>query len=265
MTTASALFQIDPGTGSYGAAGVAADAAASATVNCKIADLTGIESATIEWEIFGTHDSGVSAPALTLSGNPQGQIASFTVGSGLGQAYGIRLRVNGGAGSKQYASDGDTKTSAVYVLDNAGNRPAFVGEYLEADATHGRLATFNGLITHYDQDKTVYRLSTTTTDSTPTTKIAHALSADEVAHVKLIAIGRDATSGESASYECVATIEQTGGTAAVVGSVTADHTAEEDASWAATIGVSGANVIAQLTGDAANTVNWLLRLEVTVQ
>lgn len=135
MANASALFQIDPGTGSYGTAGVAQNAAASATINCRIASTVGVDS--LAWRIFGTH--GVAAPAITLSGSPTGQIASFTLPAGVGQAYGIECKVNGGTGT----DFGDTKTSAVYVLDANGRRPFFIGETYEADATYGVVPRIN--------------------------------------------------------------------------------------------------------------------------
>jgi hypothetical protein len=134
MTQASALFEIDPGTGSYGAPGVAQNAAASATINCRLASVSGVYQ--IEWRITGTH--GGNFPALTYSGNPVKQIATFTLPGGLGQAYGIECKVNGGV-----SPAGDLKTSAVYVLDAAGNRPFFTTETFESDATHGIIPRLN--------------------------------------------------------------------------------------------------------------------------
>lgn len=138
MASASALFQIDPGTGSYGTAGVAQDANASVTVNCRIASTLGVDS--YAWRVFGT--GGTASPAITLSGSPTGQIASFTLPAGVGQAYGVELKVNGGTGT----DFGDTKTSAVYVLDANGRRPFFIGETYEADATYGVVPRLNSAI-----------------------------------------------------------------------------------------------------------------------
>ena len=135
MANASALFQIDPGTSVYGATGVAQNAAAGATVNCRIASAVGVDA--VEWRIFGT--GGTATPALTLSGSPPGQIATFTLPAGAGQAYGIECKVNGGTGTEF----GDTKTSAVYVLDAAAQRPFFIGETYESDATFGVVPRLN--------------------------------------------------------------------------------------------------------------------------
>jgi len=135
MATASALFQIDPGTGVYGASGVAQNAAAGATINCRLTSTLGVDSVT--WRIFGT--SGTATPVLTFSGSPPGQIATFTLPAGAGQAYGVECKVNGGTG----AEFGDTKKSAVYVLDAAAQRPFFIGETFESDATFGVVPRLN--------------------------------------------------------------------------------------------------------------------------
>lgn len=134
MTQASALFEIDPGTGTYGPPGVAQDAAPSVIVNCRVASVSGVYE--IEWRIFGTH--GGNTPALTYSGNPVKQIASFTLPGGLGQAYGIECKVNGGVSPR-----GDLQTSAVFVLDSGGNRPFFLGETFEEDPDHGVIPRLN--------------------------------------------------------------------------------------------------------------------------
>jgi hypothetical protein len=130
----SALFKIDPGTGTYGAAGVAADATPSVTVNCKLDSIVGMDR--VEWTIFGSHDGSI--PVITLSGSPPGQIASFPVPAGNGQAYGIRCDVNGGIDV-----GGDTRTSAVYVANVNGDRPFFIGETFESNATAGVVPRVN--------------------------------------------------------------------------------------------------------------------------
>ena len=135
----SAIFQIDPGTATYGTAGQAQDALPGVTVNCRLADVTGINPGLISWTIFGT--DGRTAPTITLSGVPSGQIASFSLGSEAGQAYGIRCDVNGGE-----AITGDANTtskSAVYVLNDVSLRPFFVGETFEGDSTYGIIPRLN--------------------------------------------------------------------------------------------------------------------------
>ena len=135
---ASALFQIDTGSG-YGPTGVAQDAVAGATVSCRIVNVTGINPGLISWRIFGT--DGHPAPALTLSGVPNGEIVSFTLPADAGQSYGISLDVNGGETVTGDATT--TAKSAVYVLNDSFQRPFFVGETFEADAVYGIIPRLN--------------------------------------------------------------------------------------------------------------------------
>jgi hypothetical protein len=152
--SASASFQIDPGTAVYGAADTAQDAAVSVTVNCRLVSTSGVSS--IAWRIFGTH--GVAAPAITLSGNPTGQIASFDTAATIGQAYGIECKVNGGAGVTGDAAT--TQTNALYVLDYLENRPFFIGETYEDDSTYGVVVRLNKALT-------LRKLNTTAVASSP--------------------------------------------------------------------------------------------------
>ena len=138
----SALFEIDPATGSFGAAGDAQDVvAAGGVVRGRIADVSGINPGLISWTIFGTH--GAAAPSISLSGTPVGQIASFTVPAGGGQAYGIRLNVNGGEAVTRDATT--TAKSAVYVLNDSGRRPFFIGESFESDSVFGSVPRLNDI------------------------------------------------------------------------------------------------------------------------
>lgn len=131
-------IQLDIGSG-YGTAGAHADLTSSGgSVSARLTDPAGLSS--IEWEIFGTHDSGASTPAITTSGTPVGEIATFTVPSGAGQAYGIRARLRERTGVAY------TVTTAVYVPYANGYVPAFIGESYERNATHGRVSTLNTMI-----------------------------------------------------------------------------------------------------------------------
>lgn len=137
---ASAQFEIDPGTGTFGPPGVAQNAAnTGVTVNLRIASTSGIDPTQIAWRIFGTH--GATAPTISLSGAPLGQLASFTIEAGSAQAFGIELKVNGGEGKTGEAAT--TSKSAVYVLDDLGNRPFFIGETFESDDTFGTVPRLN--------------------------------------------------------------------------------------------------------------------------
>ncbi len=131
-------IQIDIGSG-YGTAGAHADlTAAGGTVICRLTEPAGLSS--IEWEISGTHSSAASKPAIALSGTPIGEIATFAVPAGAGQAYGIRARVREVSG-RSYPI-----LTAVYVPYANGEFPVFISESFERNATHGRIGTMNSTI-----------------------------------------------------------------------------------------------------------------------
>lgn len=136
---ASALFQIDPGTGIYASAGQAVDVSASgATINCRVVDTSGIIK--YEWEVFGTSSDAVAAPNPTLSGSPPGQIASFILPAGAGKAYGIQLKVTDSTGLQSI------NRSAAFILSAGGFRPFIAGEVFEENPTHGPVDRLNEFV-----------------------------------------------------------------------------------------------------------------------
>lgn len=248
----SALFQIDPGTGSYGSSGVAQDAAAAVTVNCRITSLVGVDS--IEWRIFGTH--GVTAPTITLSGAPNGQIASFTLGTAAnnpnGQGYGIECKVNGG--TSRFNPQGHTATSAVYVLAPTGKRPVWIGETFEADAAYGVVSRVVELLAAAGTNVSGTAAGGGTTDLTT---VAVATAQDKIA-IEAEVFAEDQTTGDSAFYHSKAAFKNVAGTVTQLGGVDTDGTllcvAEDDAAWPGiTYIISGTNVIVRFGGDAANS------------
>ena len=91
---ASAQFQIQVAGGGYGTVGEQAVAAGGDAIDCRLGSIEGVRQ--IEWEFHGSHSSGAVYPTITLSGVPTGQIASFTLPAGVGQAFGITCKINGG-------------------------------------------------------------------------------------------------------------------------------------------------------------------------
>lgn len=138
MAAQDVQIELQENASGYGSAGVHLDASATSTIYARLDDVTGLQ--TISWEIFGTHSSAVSAPAVTLSGNPAGEIASFVLPSGAGQAYGIRAYITDDSGASA------TPENAVYVVYANGYAPMFAGETTHRNATHGRLADLNATI-----------------------------------------------------------------------------------------------------------------------
>ncbi len=59
-----------------------------------------------------------------------------------------------------------------------------------------------------------------------------------------------------AAYVIRAAYRNNGGTVALIGSVVAEYTAEDDAAWDATLVISGTNVIVQITGAGTDKLTW---------
>ena len=131
-------IQLQVNGGGYGLAGDPVDAPAAAVIDARIDNASGAQN--ISWNIIGTYDPAVAKPALTFSGNPVGEIATFTLNANVGQSYGIQVTVRRDTGAVE------TATNAVYVLYGNGERPVFVGETTESNETHGRTEDFNRLI-----------------------------------------------------------------------------------------------------------------------
>ena len=262
---ASATFQIDVGSG-YGTAGIAADAAASATVNCRIANLSGIEPSTIAWSLVGNHDSAVAFPSIATSGNPIGQIATFTLPSGLAQAWGIQCKVNGGTGSLSVpGSAGHTARSAVYVLDEHAHRPFFYGETTERHATHGGTKDLNDLLRYalrFATGSGLKRLDDVAFQATVTagagaTSVKTLTPPDSSEWLLIVAATARDTGTDRAGYLKFATVKKISNVVTVVGD-TAVATHENDATWDLTIvqGAVTSNVEIRGTPDGTNNTTF---------
>lgn len=96
-----------------------------------------------------------------------------------------------------------------------------------------------------------------TTDATPNATSTIAIPDNSVVQLDVIIVARDAVDGESAGYRIVGTVKRhAAGAATLVGTPVALLTNEDDAGWAAALGVSGTNAVVTVTGAAADTIVW---------
>lgn len=134
---ASAAFELAPDGATYGSSPQEVSSA-GATVRCRLLSVAGVQPGTISWTCEGTNNPTVARLVATMSGSPNGQIATFTIPAGANQAYIIQCEVNGGPDV-----NGDASTRArgkFYVLNNAGRQPIAYFESTESNATHGTFA-----------------------------------------------------------------------------------------------------------------------------
>lgn len=92
-------------------------------------------------------------------------------------------------------------------------------------------------------------LATITVDASTTTLIEAKVTARRTG-------GSAGAPDDGAGYVITAAIRNTGGTAAIIGSVNADFTAEDQAGWDATIDVTGATARIRVTGATNNNIDW---------
>lgn len=101
-----------------------------------------------------------------------------------------------------------------------------------------------------------------TTDNTQTTIDSLTLEDDHVYHFRARVTALRSTGADRATYEFIATVYRTGGGGATIqGSITAVHTAESNASLAATFTVSSNDVRVSVTGITGQTFQWACILE----
>jgi hypothetical protein len=254
--TASAIFEIDTGAG-YGPPGVAQDAQPDATVTCRLASVAGVR--TIEWSMATenaiaatTHarlspsDPPIAVPTLTPGGVPIGETVTFDVDSYLGQAYGIRCRVNWGEADQAIAK------GAVYVLDAGGRRPFFVGEELEHDELYGITARLGAL--------TGELLTGTVAAGVTTTIRAYPMAEDSALGLRGRLTASD-TGGDAAYYEFGGLWKRIGAAAPVLVALTKPVAIEDDLLWDVIGDVSGNDARVRLVPDAGNDTSYSARLE----
>lgn len=102
---------------------------------------------------------------------------------------------------------------------------------------------------------------TTTTNATPATLHTVAITSGRTyqieARVQARRTGGSAgTAEDGASYVVRGTYKTVSSTVTLIGSVSADYTAEDQAGWDATLVISGSNVIVQVTGATNNNITW---------
>lgn len=146
--------------------------AASSLVTLALLSVSGVN--TITWTILGNHAEAAANPTITSAGTPLGATATFTMPSGVGQAYLIQGQINGGVDSEGTEQTGYTKTAIVGVLNAAGVVPFAFGETFERSATHGTTEALNTLVAQTagvdgqpGGDTFQFTYSATTTDADP--------------------------------------------------------------------------------------------------
>ena len=101
-----------------------------------------------------------------------------------------------------------------------------------------------------------------TTNATVTTLLTIPLTDNRTSHIVADVVARRTggsagTAGDGASYRIIGSFRRvSAGDATLIGSLTADHTAESQGGWDATLTVSGTDVLVRITGALNNSLSW---------
>lgn len=218
-----------------------------ATVTLALASVTGAQS--IAWAIDSKAPAAVSAPTITPAGTPLGATATFTFPADPGGDTGATLRISC---TVITATGSFTTYGIVGVTTSGGYLPVCPDEQLERNGTQGWADEVNGIAAVLPLRR---KATVQTTNATVATLDAATLEAGTISMVRATVLARS-TADTCNGYDLYAVVDQTGGTAALVGS--AFGTAREEAAgWDATIDCDAATVRIRVTGAAATTINWL--------
>src|SRR3990167_2682219 len=199
----------------------------------------------------------------TLSGSPAG--GDFYAEGGAGgspNGVGGRIQLFGGAGTgtgnggltEVQGGSGGTGGSLDLHGGNSGGNAGYAAVRMGGGGIN--TAANDNVTTRYFDTRA-------TTDATAVALITHSPASSTInfyrAYVRAVRTGGAAGSAQDcAGYVIYATYKRVGAAApALVGTIAADYTAEDQAGWDATFAVSGNNVIVQITGAVNNNITWI--------
>lgn len=245
----------------------------SPTLNNQVLVADSTQATGLIWRVLTAADLALIAGAgLTLTGNQLDVGGSSTI-----FANADNLIVNSSAILNQVLlSAGTVGTSAVYgalPLSNAasvtGILPFANGGTGSSAYTSGNsiIATNAGNTALVDTglnpvDITFIKASITTTDATQTTILTIPTVSDKAYVIKATFLARQTTTPfATASFNLSATVNNVAGTVTLVGGANDLQYVPVTTVWTAAINVSGTNIILQVVGQAATTVNWNVKVD----
>jgi len=212
---------------------------------------------------------GVAQPDPSGTGSYSGVVGQATQGSsGSGTLYGVLGQATGGtthyAVSGQ-ASGGTTSYGGYFSATGATNN---YGLIVESGNVGIGTATPVGVLT-IDNTGESKGLGVTfdtyhqqTTSDTPETIATISTETDKVYALTVTVIGIDSVNDEVAHYIIYATYENHGTLTEV--DVTYEHIVEDNVNWHTSIDRSGSDIIVEVTGIAATTIEWQATVEMNI-
>lgn len=247
--------------------------------NINDSDAANLSGVAGSWQVTGTGDVTTRAAALQA-------LAPSTTGSGavaescglhvanqgasiVARAYGIRIANQTGAGAGagdnwNLASEGSTSYNYLQGLVSIGHTGLPAARLHVSVPSVGsevlRLASVTASGDH--PNYFVRQFRTTTSNATTATLATITLTAHKTYHLEARVLARrtGGTAGaaeDGASYVLQATFQTTsGGSAALIGSVTVVHAGESQSGWNATLDANSTNARVRVTGAADNDIVW---------
>lgn len=225
-------------------------------------------SGVIEWS-FGLDNSDSDMFKLSASGALGTNDRMKVTGGGQFSFHPVATAnfiVNEDGVDSDFRVEGDTLTNLLFTdgsADKVGiNQSTPAARFHVTEPTAGNEAfRIETTATNDDPNYKVYQNRVATTDATVTTLQTIAITASNTYQIEARVQARrtggtSGTAEDAASYVVRGTYKTVTGAVTLVGAVTADYTAEDQAGWDATLTISGTNVLVQVTGAANNNVTW---------
>lgn len=207
------------------------------------------------------HSGGSVQFPLTIAATPA-TLGVSDMGYGLTSSSGtINLPSATSITGRQYQVFHHTNSTQTVVVDASGSQTINgqltyrLREPFESVTVSARLASAGETDWNVISGKP-YQYKVSTTDTTATTIATLAVLTDEVHTIEAFVTGIKDDESQAAGYVIAGTFRNAAGTITQVGTTTAVHTVEDDASWAAAFTVSGTNVLVQVTGNTGDNVAW---------
>lgn len=211
------------------------------------------------------------APTITLSpatgkpATPSGTV-TFTMPAAGAHTYILQAQINGGVDIDGRVVPGWTWQRAIAIANQNGLRKIAKAENVQYSGEEGWSRAFADLV---DASEIVgpvevilgsANADTTTINATAVTVATIPIPTDESRIVSATARAHDDTAGESAAMQVTNGYKNVAGTVSALALVS--NKVRDDVTWDLLLTISTTNVLVQIKGDASNSVEWKLTVEV---
>lgn len=172
----------------------------------------------------------------------------------------------GGDANTDVRMESDSRTHMFFLDASANtigiNQSTPVARFHITESTLGNeVFRLESVATNDDPRESVYQNRVATTNATQTTIHTFTIPTTTTFMIEAYVTARrtggsSGTAEDGAGYVIRGTYKNVAGTATLIGAVNAAYTAEDQAGWDATLNVTGATVLCQVTGAANNNVTW---------